>query len=180
MNQAFWTGDILGMRVIAQRSIIPASIGLWIGLTIFAIIALGSGTVAALINALLAVLAHWINTTVHHQGHFSAANVVGHPLRHVVYWGLIGTDIYPSREGELPPRLHIQRALGGPIASLLTAIPLAVVALAWFVIVGNVWWVLLFALVDIIAVYVVGAFIPLHFIGLETDGSTLLKWWKHV
>jgi hypothetical protein len=61
----------------------------------------------------------------HHGGHATAARCVGHPMRGVRYWGPLATSVYPSDEPPLPPTVHLTRAAGGPVASLLLALAVA-------------------------------------------------------
>jgi hypothetical protein len=88
-------------------------------------------------------------------------------------WWLLSASVYPSDEGSLSAAVHIQRALGGPVASLLLTVIAAMIALALRPLDGVYWWVALFFFLDNLLVFTLGAFVPLAF----TDGSTLLYWW---
>ncbi|MBK8049077.1 MAG: hypothetical protein IPK16_19375 [Anaerolineales bacterium] len=90
------------------------------------------------------------------------------------FWGVFSTSLWPADEPELPGRIHITRALGGPIASLLLGV--IALAIAWLIgqSAGLAWWLAIFAAFDNLVVLGLGAFLPLGF----TDGSTILHWWR--
>lgn len=88
----------------------------------------------ALIGALVGVVLYWALVTAHHLGHAWAAARTGYPMTGIEFGrlGLLARSIYPDDEPKLPPRVHIRRALGGPIASgLLAVISLALVVLTF-------------------------------------------------
>jgi hypothetical protein len=72
----------------------------------------------------------------------------------------------------LPANIHIRRALGGPVGSLLLTLLAAVIGLALRPLGGTPWLVGAFFFLDNLLVFTLGAFLPLGF----TDGSTLLEW----
>ena len=88
-------------------------------------------------------------------------------------WFIFGQSLYPSDEPTLSGRLHIRRALGGPIASILLGCLAG--ALAWLIRPGGTfaWWVAIVVMLENWLLFGFGAFLPLGF----TDGSTLLAWW---
>ena len=130
----------------------------------------------ALVGSAVLVVLHWVNELWHNYGHFRAARSTGFPMDGVRLGTpfLLGTSIYPASEGELSAKVHIRRALGGPVANLvlffvaLIATAVLQVIRPHFVWVGIVW-----ALENLL-VFVVGNALPLGF----NDGSTLLRWWR--
>jgi hypothetical protein len=116
---------------------------------------------------------HWASDIVHQLGHARAARKAGHPMIGIQLWWVLSASIYPRDEGSLPASVHIRRALGGPVASLLLTVIAALIALALRPLGGVSWWVALFFFLDNLLVLTLGAFVPLGF----TDGSTLLYWW---
>ena len=86
---------------------------------------------------------------------------------------LLGTSLYPDDEGELPGTIHIRRALGGPLGSLLFSIVAGILAIILFPITALAGMTAFFVSLINLLVFTLGAFIPLGF----TDGSTLLAWW---
>ena len=81
------------------------------------------------IGAVMAVVLHWASEFVHQLGHAWAARRVGYPMTGIRFWGVLSTSLYPSDELPLPAALHIRRALGGPMASLLLSVAAAL--LVW-------------------------------------------------
>ncbi len=135
--------------------------------------ALGLDWSAALGFSLAATAIHWFSEFWHHFGHWVAGKAAGYPMNGLLLVYVLAVGRYPQDEPPLPARTHIQRALGGPLASLL--LTLAAGALA-----GRLWpgggagaYVAAFAFLDNLLVFTLGALLPLGF----TDGSTLLYWW---
>ena len=129
----------------------------------------------AILGSLLAVGLHWISTVVHHLGHAWAAHQTGYPMNGIRFGtlGVLATSLYPPDEQALPAKIHIQRALGGPVGSLLFSLVALVVALVFRTINETLGWVGTFFFLDNLLVFTLGVFLPLGF----TDGSTLLQWW---
>jgi hypothetical protein len=177
MKKAIGVFDLYGMRVQVRRSVIPYSLGAAVVLALLAGLVFDISWPLAIIGAVVAVLGHWLVAMIHHYGHYSAGKFVGHSLRHVVMFALLSRDSYPPNEGELPAQIHIRRALGGPIASSLALIGIGVIALICFLTGWDGFWPIYVVLLDNLVVFVLGAFIPLDFVGFETDGSTLVKYW---
>jgi hypothetical protein len=88
-------------------------------------------------------------------------------------WFIFGQSLYPPDEPSLPGSVHIRRALGGPIASILFGGLAGLLALLVFPSNGLIGWLLIILMLDNWLVLGFGAFLPLGF----TDGSTLLAWW---
>jgi hypothetical protein len=128
---------------------------------------------AALLFGLVCTALHWLSELIHHLGHARAARRIGYPMTGVRLWFIFGQSLYPAEEPPLPGRVHIHRALGGPLASILFGAFAAVLALLVRPAGNFVWWVLVVALLDNWLILGFGAFLPLGF----TDGSTLLAWW---
>lgn len=92
----------------------------------------------------------------------------------VTFLGPLATSRYPANEGELPAKIHIRRALGGPVASAILTILTGLLLLAQPGAAGGVgYWLTLLTFLGNLLVFTLGAFLPLGF----TDGSTLLRWW---
>jgi hypothetical protein len=173
MAQRYELGRLAGLRLTAGPSAIVGSAALWVLLSSVAVLALGISIGGAVVGSLVAVLLHWASDIVHQLGHARAARATGHPMIGIRLWWLLTASIYPRDEGQLPAAVHIRRALGGPIASLLLTVVAALVALALRSVDGVAWWLALFVFLDNLFVLTLGAFLPLGF----TDGSTLLHWW---
>jgi hypothetical protein len=128
----------------------------------------------AVAGGMLLALGHWWLEIWHNLSHDQAARMTGHPMRgtRLGAYGVLGTSLYPDDEGELPPRVHITRALGGPIgsAAMSVATGLAALVLAPF----SFGWVALVLFLDNLLVFTLGAWVPLGF----NDVSTVLYWLK--
>ncbi len=153
---------------------------------ILAVLALGLFKLSvgeAIIGALVATALHWLSELVHQLGHSIAARQTGYPMIGVCFWGSLASSIYPKDEPSLPGRLHIKRALGGPIMSgvITLAAGLLYLFLSGTFTIGQsephlnsvIVLVSLFFFLDNLLVFTIGAFLPLGF----TDGSTILHWW---
>ena len=130
----------------------------------------------AIIGSLIAVILHWASTLAHHLGHAWAARRTGYPMIGIRFGtlGLLATSLYPPDEPALPAKIHIQRALGGPVGSLLFSIVALVIAQVFRTVNDTLAWVGIFFFLDNLLVFTLGVFLPLGF----TDGSTLLQWWR--
>ena len=172
MKREIVLGNWFGLKISARLSAAVTAIGL----ALFAVVIFWSFAPLAsgLLGGLAVVILHWFSELFHHLGHAWAARRSGFPMQGVRFWGPLAVSLYPRDEPELPAQVHIQRALGGPLASLLLSI-LAAGAAWWASRYGGVlWWVALVFFLDNFLVLTLGAFLPLGF----TDGSTLLTWMK--
>jgi len=124
---------------------------------------------------LVATLLYWVSVIVHHLGHAYAAHRTGYPMIGIRLgnYAVFGTSLYPEDEEPLAAGIHIRRALGGPIGSLLFAISSGIIALLLRPLGGVVWWIAVYVSLTNLVIFTIGPFIPLGF----TDGSTLLEWW---
>jgi len=132
MNRECRVFSLSGLPV----SIVPGFI-VGTGLTILALaaiglFALGFGLIPALAAAFAATALMWLSELFHQLGHAVAARGTGHPMIAITLgrYFILGTSVYPADEGELPPAVHIRRALGGPIASLIVSVLALPIALA--------------------------------------------------
>ena len=173
MRKAYRLGSVAGLRIVAERSVIYASAGLWIlagGAGIF-LLDLSPGS--AIVGGAAAVGLHWFAGLVHHLGHAWAARRTGFPMSGILCRLLLCTSRYPRHEPLLPANVHIRRALGGPLFSFLLALASAVLAILLRAQGGRLWYAPAFLALDSFVVFTAGALLPLGF----TDGSTLLEWW---
>ena len=121
----------------------------------------------------LAGLIHFLSELWHQLGHARAAEQTGFPMDGMTFVGPIAFSEYPDNEGLLPADTHIQRALGGPIFSLLLSLGTGLVVLLLRPLGGLPFALAVFAFLDNLLFFTVGALLPLGF----TDGSTILNWW---
>jgi Zn-dependent protease len=122
----------------------------------------------SLAAGLIGATAHFVSLLFHHLGHAVAARSVGRPMTGVRLWAGLGTSVYPDDEPELPASVHLIRASGGPLASLL----LALTAAACLPRHGLSGALRQFVLFDNLFVLALGSLLPLPF----ADGGTFVKW----
>lgn len=168
-------GSVAGLRLSAIPLALVGSFFLLVLLSGIAIDILDFSIGEAVGGSLLAVLLHWASAVAHHLGHAWAAHRTGYPMTGIRFGslGVLATSLYPPDEPALPAKIHIQRALGGPIGSLLFSVFAFVIALVFRTINETLGWVGTFFFLDNLLVFTLGVFVPLGF----TDGSTLLQWW---
>jgi len=127
----------------------------------------------AVTGGILATTLHYLSDLWHQLGHARAAEQTGYPMKGMTFVGPLCFSVYPKNEGLLPAETHIQRALGGPIFSLLLTLAFALAVLLMRFIGGLPLFLAVFTFLDNLLVFTIGALLPLGF----TDGSTLLTWW---
>lgn len=170
MQPPYRLGKLFGLAILVRRLTIFASGSLWVAFSLVAHFFLEQEWTAAALSGLAGVLVHYLAVTVHQLGHAAAARRTGYPMHAVLVSGFLGLSIYPRNEPDLPPEIHIRRALGGPAASFLLALLAGLVALALPT--ESVAARLLGLLsLDSLLIFTIGALLPLGF----TDGSTLLR-----
>jgi type III secretory pathway component EscS len=169
-------GRFTDLDLSAVPSALVGSIVLWTAVCGLAISLLQFPIKQVLVAGLFATILHWLGETVHQLGHAAFARRTGHPMIGIRYWGMLSTSVYPPDEPTLPATIHIRRALGGPVASLIAASAAGLFFLALNAVITNgiVWWLALYLFLENTLVFCLGALLPLGF----TDGSTLLYWWK--
>jgi hypothetical protein len=179
-------GDVAGLRITAFPNALIGFIGLWVILSIIAIVLPLLPPPHAILGAFSCTLLHFFSEFWHQLGHSWAARRTGYPMIGVRFWWLLGQSIYPKDEPPLPGKTHIQRALGGPTASFLLTMIAGVLHLISALLIANApleetypsylvafFHITLFFFLDNLLVFTLGAFLPLGF----TDGSTILRWW---
>lgn len=163
-----WWG---GLRVTADRSVF---VGLAIVLaanSVLAALFLRAYLLDALAAVLLTTALYWVNDTLHQYGHALAARAVGKPMSGLHYFLMLSRGIYPDNEGEVTPKQHIIRAVGGPVMSFLVAIVWGV--LAWLTQASPlIAYVFAYGAGSSLIVFTLMAFAPLRFV----DGGSILYW----
>jgi hypothetical protein len=164
---------ILGLDNYIQPIAPVAALGLWVGLCTGLILIVGMPLSQALWLGGLLAITHYVFALIHDLGHAFVARRVGYPMIGLT-WGTMGIfagNIYPANEPPLPAKIHIQRALGGPIIS---AVATLIAGLFWsFTTRGSwQWWWLGFMTLENGLIYTAQMLVPLGF----NDGATLYKW----
>ena len=168
----FRLGRVAGLTLSAMPSAVVGLLVLWVLLAAAALGPLALPPLAGILGSLMAVLLHLLSELSHNLGHAWAARRGGHPMTGVRFWGVLATSVYPADEPALPASVHIARAWGGPAGSLVLALLAGVCAWLLWPMGGAIGWVALFAFLDNLVIYTLGALLPMGF----TDGSTLLRW----
>ncbi|WP_420631488.1 hypothetical protein [Candidatus Leptofilum sp.] len=173
MKKRWHLGNIAGIEIWFRLNSLLLSGLLWLIFSGAAVLWLNFSLVEAIIVGGTAVLLHWISDLCHHLGHAAAARHAGYPMEKIMSWYVLMSSVYPKNEPPLHANIHIWRALGGPIASLL----LAIIAGILLVLIPSERTIASalasFAFWENFVVLFLGAFVPLGF----TDGSTILTWW---
>lgn len=172
MAKKFSIGQIFGLDVRARSSALIAFAIIWFGLNLVANILLKLPLGSSLIGALAVTIFHFASELWHNLGHALAARSTGYPMVGILFIGPLAMSRYPRDEPELPADIHLRRAWGGPISSLILTLITGGVASVLRPLGGTIWWVALFLFVDNLLVFTLGALLPLGF----TDGSTILYW----
>jgi hypothetical protein len=157
-------GKILGLDIWISPSALVGSVAITLVAAVVFATRAGLSTGEALFGGIVAMLLYWLSDFLHHFGHAIAARRTQYPMTGV-----------PRDEPELPGRVHIRRALGGPA---LSSVVLVVASLGALLIPARTSPLLnalaLFVAAINLFIFGGGAFLPLGF----TDGSTLLRWWR--
>jgi hypothetical protein len=169
-------GTLAGLSLTAIPSALLGSIALYV-IVIVLMAAFNIPIGSALLGGVIVIILHWFTDLVHQLGHAWAARRVGYPMTGVRfgYLGVLSTALYPPDEPPLPAKVHIRRALGGPIFSAWLS------AMAFLVILMTIrgaeamWsFVLWFFFLENLFVTTLQVFIPLGF----NDGATIWRWMK--
>ncbi|MCW5850973.1 MAG: hypothetical protein KIT87_12940 [Anaerolineae bacterium] len=173
MKTTYRLGTIGDLLILAKQSVLVGFVLVWAVLIGVGLLIARLDPMTAILAGLAATLLHWVSDIFHHLGHAWAARRAGHPMSGILLYGVLGQSLYPKDEPPLPGRIHVQRALGGPLASLLMSVVAGLVVLALRPVGGAATWVALFWFVENLFVFTLQVFLPLGF----NDGATLLKYW---
>lgn len=116
-NRTYVIGKVLGLRITAETSAFVAGFVLWAILAVIGKEFLALTGPDVVLGGGLLVLLHYGSEFVHQFGHALAAAQTKYEMTGIHYWLLLSRSIYPPDEPRLPAKLHIKRAMGGPIAS---------------------------------------------------------------
>jgi hypothetical protein len=167
-------GTSAGLKLTVIPLALIGSIGLYL-ITIGLMAAFNIPIASALLGGIFVVVLHWFSEMVHQLGHAWAARRTGYPMTGVRfgYLGVLSTALYPPDEPPLPGKIHIRRALGGPIFSAWLSAMAFIVILMTLRSAAPVWtFVLWFFFLENFFVMTLQVFIPLGF----NDGGTIWHW----
>lgn len=161
-------GKLFGLQMSFTPLVFIGITGIWVVLSFGGYFVFDISRGESIYLGFVAMFLHYVLELIHSLGHAFVAKQIGYPMTEIRFgvYGIYAQTIYPKNEPELPSRIHILRALGGPIANLILAFILFVTIQLWK---ENWYWVGMFVFLDNL-VYVVQVFIPLGF----NDASTIL------
>jgi hypothetical protein len=170
-------GTLAGLRLTLIRSAVIGSIALYVIVIGLMIVVFNIPIGSALLGGAIVVVLHWFSELVHQLGHAWAARRTGYPMIGVRFGALtvFATSLYPPDEPPLPAKIHIRRALGGPIFSAWLTSIVFIVILMTVRGIDAVWsFVLWFFFLENLFVMTLQVFIPLGF----NDGGTIWRWMR--
>ena len=161
-----------GLDVSAKPSAFGTYFVLATCLAIFGASRLRLRAPAAVGFGIAGVLLHVGSVFVHHLGHALAARLVGYPMSGMRFFGPLASSLYPEHEPELSAAMHVCRAAGGPLLSVLfsyvTFLSRAILASR-----GPRRALWCYLALDNLVVLGLGSLAPLPF----TDGGTFQHYW---
>lgn len=176
MNKKYLAFKLFGLEIRIYPSAGLVTLALWVIFGVISALLFDFSIVQAIITGLIGAAVHWLSVLVHHLGHAFAAARTGYPMRLVRTYGPLAASIYPRDEGELPARLHIRRAIGGPIFSGALGIIGAILFFGLRDSGDFITWTLGLVAAINLFVFTIGALLPNPII--ETDGMTIMKYWS--
>ncbi len=165
-------GRALGLDLSFVPSAVVGYLVLWVAFGLVGILVFHRSLLAAVTGGALLSALHALSELLHNVGHATAARRTGHPMTGLRYWGIFGTSVYPADEGRLPAGVHLRRAVGGPIGSLVTAVAAGLLTLGVYLVSSRLAWIPLIFFLDNLLVFVLGNFVPVGF----NDASTVIRW----
>ncbi|MBI5943370.1 MAG: hypothetical protein HY864_03305 [Chloroflexi bacterium] len=168
--KAFHVGRLSGLQIKVLPLAFFGTLILWIGFSVVSFYGIRIAFSESVLLGFIAALLHWTFELVHGLGHAIASKQTGYPMTGITLGALaiFALTVYPSDEPELPPSIHIRRALGGPIINGLLSIAFFLLLPLWR---GNWYWLGMFALFENLFVYTLQVFLPLSF----NDGGTIWR-----
>lgn len=173
MQKIYALGHVFGLEISAKPSAFVGFLAVWVALSGLGIFFVHLNFVESVVSGFVITCLHYLSELIHQLGHAGAARNTGYPMRGMRFAHVLAFSMYPKEEPELPGRIHIRRALGGPLISFLVT----VIALLILLVAQNVgvlfYWIALCFFLDNLLVFTLGACLPLSF----TDGGTIARYW---
>jgi Zn-dependent protease len=125
-----------------------------------------------LYQALLFTIAVEITTVLHAFGHILSGKLVHSPMDELLITAMRDVNLYHGDQSRIPARIHLARALGGPIFNLFVAGLCSVLAT---VVVPGFWLNLVISLVSTNLFFGLGGLLPLPSVDGEVIWRELLR-----
>ena len=134
MGKTYQLGKIIGLHLSVEPLFIVGTIVLRVELSAAGTLLLDLPLSQAIVGGLIAAFLYWFSEIVHQLGHAYVAQRSGYPMVgiHLGTYLFFGTSLYPENEAALPAKIHIRRALDGPISSLAFTVVTGVFALVLY------------------------------------------------
>ncbi len=131
MNREIRLFSFYGLTVTLIPAFFAGSAILLVLFSLIGTLALGLPVAQSVIGAGLAATLMWMSELIHQFGHAVAARAVGHPMIGISLgrYLFLGGSVYPTDEEDLTPTIHMLRATGGPVPSLIVSAILFPIAL---------------------------------------------------
>ncbi|MGB1251407.1 MAG: hypothetical protein ACPG8W_12370 [Candidatus Promineifilaceae bacterium] len=175
-SKRYALGKIGALHFSAEIAFIGGILLPWALLSIAGTTLFSLPTGQAIGGGFAAMLLYWVADIIHNLSHAMAARQTGYPM-HGIHFGFLavfGISVYPENEPKLSASIHMQRAAGGPVGSMLAALVFGAIALILRSGGGLPWLLTAFFAWTHLLVFTIGALAPLGI----TDGSTLLHYWN--
>ncbi|KAA3664784.1 MAG: hypothetical protein DWQ04_03935 [Chloroflexi bacterium] len=173
MRKKYTLLQIGNIPITTTQLALVSSLVLWIVFALIGALGFQLSLGSSILGGLLAMVLHWVSELLHQLGHAWVASRVGYPMREIRLLHLLAGSVYPRDEPDLPAKIHIRRALGGPPVSFGLAGVGALVLFLQQADSGLSYLLAQFVFWENLLVFGLGSLLPLGF----TDGSTLLEWW---
>jgi hypothetical protein len=170
-------GKLAGLKLTMMPAALIGSIVLYAIVIVLMIAVFNIPISSALLGGVIVVVLHWFSELVHQLGHTWAARRTGYPMIGIRFGTLavFATSLYPPDEPPLPAKIHIRRALGGPIFSAWLSSIAFIVILMTARSINALWsFVLWYFFLENLFVLTLQVFIPLGF----NDGGTIWRWMR--
>lgn len=161
------------LDLVIQPIFIYACLALSVVMALLGAALLHLSLLQAMIGGLAFGLLHALSVFLHDMGHAIAARGTGYPMSGIEFgrYGLLAVTLYPPNEPELPGKIHIRRAWGGPIMSFGIALLLGLLTFA-LPSRSVMWWVALIGSWHNLVTFSLQVLLPVPW----ADGGTLAKW----
>ncbi len=171
MRKKFKLKNIAGLEIYLRGNVFIGAAIIWTILIILSLWLLELSPTKAIWVGFLGMLLHYASELWHQYCHAWVARRTGYPMDGILFEWVLARSLYPRDEPALSSKIHIRRALGGPVGNFALGLFVGVITWALYPFGGLMYWFAMFLFLENLLVFSLGALLPLGF----TDGSELLK-----